>query len=243
MRRRAGDRAQRATPLGRYPVVPPVRIVEAASVHLFEGRRGVAALQTFPMEMLPTTDLTRIEARIDLPVWSRTGTDERLVRISDDAMPTGAATRADSSPRDERTTTSRQPRRTTSSPNNASPWPSNCRSRLRSLAHRRPLRPGWGCWTRFLAVFHPLSGTIEPRLSGWYDAGVRAYAHVRALEHRSAAPHRRGPGGPVSAPQSPQSPADLVVTNGRLCTQNPDRRSSEPLALHDGRLLAVGSNA
>jgi AcrR family transcriptional regulator len=53
-----------------------------------EGERGVAALRAFLVEVLPTTELTLLEARIVLPFWSRTVADERLARISDDAMQT-----------------------------------------------------------------------------------------------------------------------------------------------------------
>jgi AcrR family transcriptional regulator len=74
-------------------------LVEAAFVYVFdrtnerigaavEGRRGIAALRAFLVEVLPTTELTVLEARIVLPFWSRTVTDERLARISDDAMST-----------------------------------------------------------------------------------------------------------------------------------------------------------
>jgi AcrR family transcriptional regulator len=77
-------------------------LVEAAFGYVFdrtndrirtavEGRRGVAALRAFLVEVLPTTELTRLEARIVLPFWSRTVTDERLARISDAAMQTWRA--------------------------------------------------------------------------------------------------------------------------------------------------------
>jgi AcrR family transcriptional regulator len=74
-------------------------LVEAAYVYVFdrtneriqaavEGRRGLAALRAFLVEVLPTTELTVLEARIVLPFWSRTITDARLARISDEAMQT-----------------------------------------------------------------------------------------------------------------------------------------------------------
>jgi AcrR family transcriptional regulator len=53
-----------------------------------EGKRGLRALRAFLVEVLPTTELTLLEARIVLPFWSRTVTDERLARISDEAMQT-----------------------------------------------------------------------------------------------------------------------------------------------------------
>ena len=72
-------------------------LVEAAYVHVFEqtndrirtavaGRRGVAALHAFLVEVVPTTEVTRLEARIVLPFWNRTVTDERLARLNDAAM-------------------------------------------------------------------------------------------------------------------------------------------------------------
>ena len=72
-------------------------LVEAAYVHVFEqtndrirtavaGRRGVAALRAFLVEVVPTTEVTRLEARIVLPFWNRTVTDERLARLNDAAM-------------------------------------------------------------------------------------------------------------------------------------------------------------
>jgi hypothetical protein len=48
----------------------------------------VAALRAFLVEVLPTTELTVLEARIVLPLWSRTVTDERLAGLSDVAMQT-----------------------------------------------------------------------------------------------------------------------------------------------------------
>ena len=73
------------------------QLVEAAYVYVFtrtneriraavEGKRGVAALRAFLVEVLPTTELTRLEARIVLPFWNRTVTDERLARLNDAAM-------------------------------------------------------------------------------------------------------------------------------------------------------------
>jgi AcrR family transcriptional regulator len=72
-------------------------LVEAAYVHVFErtndriraavaGRRGLAALRAFLVEVLPTTELTRLEARIVVPFWNRTMSDERLARLNDTAM-------------------------------------------------------------------------------------------------------------------------------------------------------------
>lgn len=72
-------------------------LVEAAYVHVFEqtndriraavaGRRGVAALRALLVEVVPTTEVTRLEARIVLPFWNRTVTDERLARLNDAAM-------------------------------------------------------------------------------------------------------------------------------------------------------------
>ena len=72
-------------------------LVEAAYVHVFEqtndrirtavaGRRGVAALRAFLVEVVPTTEVTRLEARIVLPFWNRTVSDERLARLNDAAM-------------------------------------------------------------------------------------------------------------------------------------------------------------
>jgi AcrR family transcriptional regulator len=72
-------------------------LVEAAYVYVFDrtnerirtavaGRRGLAALRAFLVEVLPTTELTRLEARIVLPFWNRTVTDERLARLNDGAM-------------------------------------------------------------------------------------------------------------------------------------------------------------
>ncbi|MGY1718925.1 TetR/AcrR family transcriptional regulator [Blastococcus sp. SYSU DS0552] len=72
-------------------------LVEAAYVFVFDrtneriraavaGKRGLAALRAFLVEVLPATELTRLEARIVLPFWSRTVTDERLARLNDEAM-------------------------------------------------------------------------------------------------------------------------------------------------------------
>ncbi len=74
-------------------------LIEAAFVYVFdrtneriqaavEGKRGLTALRAFLVEVLPTTELTVLEARIVLPFWSRTVTDERLGEISDAAMTT-----------------------------------------------------------------------------------------------------------------------------------------------------------
>ncbi len=72
-------------------------LVEAAYLYVFDrtneriraaiaGRRGIPALRAFLVEVLPTTELTRLEARIVLPFWNRTVTDERLARLNDAAM-------------------------------------------------------------------------------------------------------------------------------------------------------------
>ena len=72
-------------------------LVEAAYVYVFErtnerirtavaGARGFAALRAFLVEILPTTVLTQLEARIVLPFWNRTVTDERLAQLNDAAM-------------------------------------------------------------------------------------------------------------------------------------------------------------
>jgi AcrR family transcriptional regulator len=72
-------------------------LVEAAYVYVFDrtneriqtavtGKRGLAALRAFLVEVLPTTELTLLEARIVLPFWNRTVTDERLARMNDGAM-------------------------------------------------------------------------------------------------------------------------------------------------------------
>lgn len=72
-------------------------LVEAAYVYVFDqtnerigaavaGKRGVAALRAFLVEVLPTTELTRLEARIVLPFWNRAVTDERLALLNDGAF-------------------------------------------------------------------------------------------------------------------------------------------------------------
>jgi AcrR family transcriptional regulator len=72
-------------------------LIEAAHVYVFDrtneriraavaGKRGVAALRAFLMEVLPATEVTRLEARIVLPFWNRTVTDERLAEFNDSAM-------------------------------------------------------------------------------------------------------------------------------------------------------------
>ena len=72
-------------------------LVEAAYVYVFDrtnervraavaGERGLRALRAFLVEVLPATELTRLEARIVLPFWNRTVTDERLARLNDAAM-------------------------------------------------------------------------------------------------------------------------------------------------------------
>lgn len=48
-----------------------------------EGKRGMAALRAFLVELAPTEEVTRLEARIVLPFWSRTVTDDRLARTND----------------------------------------------------------------------------------------------------------------------------------------------------------------
>jgi AcrR family transcriptional regulator len=50
------------------------------------GKRGLAALRAFLVELVPTVEVTRLEARIVLPFWSRTVTDEKLARTSDAQM-------------------------------------------------------------------------------------------------------------------------------------------------------------
>jgi AcrR family transcriptional regulator len=72
-------------------------LIEAAHVYVFDrtneriraavaGKRGGTALRAFLMEVLPATEVTRLEARIVLPFWNRTVTDERLARLNDSAM-------------------------------------------------------------------------------------------------------------------------------------------------------------
>ena len=72
-------------------------LVEAAYVYVFDrtndrirqataGLRGLAALRAFLVEVLPTTEVTRLEARIVLPFWSRTVADERFAELNDRAM-------------------------------------------------------------------------------------------------------------------------------------------------------------
>ena len=72
-------------------------LVAAAYVFVFDrtndrirtaitGKRGLSALRAFLVEVMPTTELTRLEARIVLPFWSRTVTDERLARLNDGAF-------------------------------------------------------------------------------------------------------------------------------------------------------------
>ena len=72
-------------------------LVEAAYGYIFDrtndrireataGLRGLAALRTLLVEVLPTTELTRLEARIVLSFWSRTVADERIARLNDTAM-------------------------------------------------------------------------------------------------------------------------------------------------------------
>ncbi len=72
-------------------------LVAAAYVYVFDrtndrirsavaGKQGLAALRAFLVEVLPTTELTRLEARIVLPFWNRTVTDEHLAQLNDAAM-------------------------------------------------------------------------------------------------------------------------------------------------------------
>jgi AcrR family transcriptional regulator len=51
-----------------------------------EGLRGLAALRAFLVEVLPTAEVTRLEARIVLPFWSRTIGDEPFALLNDRAM-------------------------------------------------------------------------------------------------------------------------------------------------------------
>ena len=72
-------------------------LVAAAYVYVFDrtndriraavaDKRGLPALRAFLVEILPTTELTCLEARIVLPFWSRTVTDGRLARLNDEAF-------------------------------------------------------------------------------------------------------------------------------------------------------------
>ena len=72
-------------------------LVEAAYGYVFDrtndrireataGLRGLAALRAFLVEVLPTTETTRLEARIVLPFWSRTVADPRFAGLNDRAM-------------------------------------------------------------------------------------------------------------------------------------------------------------
>jgi AcrR family transcriptional regulator len=72
-------------------------LIEAAYVYVFDrtndrireataGLRGLAALRAFLVEVLPTTELTLLEARIVLPFWSRTVADQRFAELNDRAM-------------------------------------------------------------------------------------------------------------------------------------------------------------
>ena len=72
-------------------------LVEAAYLYVFDrindrireataGLRGAAALRAFLVEVMPTTEVTRLEARIVLPFWSRTVADERFAELNDEAM-------------------------------------------------------------------------------------------------------------------------------------------------------------
>ena len=51
-----------------------------------EGLRGLTALRAFLVEVLPTTEVTRLEARIVLPFWSRTVAEQRFAELNDAAM-------------------------------------------------------------------------------------------------------------------------------------------------------------
>jgi AcrR family transcriptional regulator len=72
-------------------------LVEAAYVYVFDrtndriraataGLRGRQALRAFLVEVLPTAEVTRLEARIVLPFWSRTVADPRFAALNDAAM-------------------------------------------------------------------------------------------------------------------------------------------------------------
>ena len=72
-------------------------LIEAAFGYVFDrtndrireatvGLRGLAALRAFLVEVLPITEVTRLEARIVLPFWSRTVADERVAELNDAAM-------------------------------------------------------------------------------------------------------------------------------------------------------------
>ncbi|MGY1653496.1 TetR/AcrR family transcriptional regulator [Geodermatophilus sp. SYSU D01119] len=72
-------------------------LIEAAYTYVYDrtndrireatvGLRGVAALRAFLVEVLPTSELTRLEARIVLPFWSRTVADQRFAELNDAAM-------------------------------------------------------------------------------------------------------------------------------------------------------------
>jgi AcrR family transcriptional regulator len=72
-------------------------LIEAAYVHVSEqtdarirsataGEHGLAALRAFLVELVPTKEVTRLEARVVLPFWSRTITDDALARTHDDRM-------------------------------------------------------------------------------------------------------------------------------------------------------------
>ncbi|PRY41256.1 TetR/AcrR family transcriptional regulator [Umezawaea tangerina] len=72
-------------------------LIEAAYVYVSEqtdlriraaasGKRGLAALRAFLVELVPTKEVTLLEARIVLPFWSRTVTDGALARTSDARM-------------------------------------------------------------------------------------------------------------------------------------------------------------
>nr|WP_225955041.1 TetR family transcriptional regulator [Kibdelosporangium phytohabitans] len=69
-------------------------LIEAAYVYVSEqtdertraatvGKRGLAALRAFLVELVPSDEITRLEAKIVLPFWSRTLTDGRLARTND----------------------------------------------------------------------------------------------------------------------------------------------------------------
>ncbi|ONI82973.1 TetR family transcriptional regulator [Actinosynnema sp. ALI-1.44] len=69
-------------------------LIEAAYVYVSEqtdertraatvGKRGVAALRAFLVELVPSEEITVLEARIVLPFWSRTVTDDQLARTND----------------------------------------------------------------------------------------------------------------------------------------------------------------
>lgn len=72
-------------------------LIEAAYGYVFDrtndrirqataGLRGLAAVRAFLVEVLPTTELTLLEARIVLPFWSRTIADQQFGQLHDQAL-------------------------------------------------------------------------------------------------------------------------------------------------------------